>query len=212
MPSYNGTSGNDSISGSTSADSINGMAGNDTVRASGGNDTVYGGAGDDDLYGQNENDLIYGQDGSDWMVGGENNDTLSGGNGRDFIFGDYDDGSGIGTDRLSGGAGDDDLYGGGASDYYIFNFGTDGADYIYESSGDYDTLIINITYGDLGVTDGGAIGESLNDLLIYSQADAADGVLSHYVLVKDHFSAGKAVELISVSGSEYSWVDFYQPS
>lgn len=105
-----------------------------------------GGAGDDDLYGENENDLIQGMDGDDWIFGGYNNDTLYGGNGNDLIYVDNSDGTGLGQDRLIGGPGADSLAGGADNDWYLFTFGSDGIDRIYESSGDYDKIIVsNIT-------------------------------------------------------------------
>jgi Ca2+-binding RTX toxin-like protein len=209
MPTYTGTSGNDSIVGTTSADSINGVAGNDTVYASGGNDSIYGGAGNDIIFGENENDLIYGQDGNDGLVGGENNDTIYGGNGDDLIYGDNADGSGTGQDRLIGGPGTDELHGGAGNDFYLFTFGTDGIDYIYEQSGDYDKLILsNITLSDFRVANGTALGLGASDVVIYSYTDSLDGTLSSAVVIVGQYNAGGAVELINISGTDYPTVDF----
>jgi Ca2+-binding RTX toxin-like protein len=68
MPTFNGTSGADTIDRSidTVANQINGLAGNDTLKGGSGNDTLIGGIGDD---------VLDGQGGTDSLVGGVGNDT-----------------------------------------------------------------------------------------------------------------------------------------
>ena len=86
MPTYNGTSGNDTINGSVDADTIDGQLGNDLVYAGSGNDTAIGGAGTDTLYGDSGDDTLSGNGGSD---------TLSGGAGNDLVMGDLTSASGF---------------------------------------------------------------------------------------------------------------------
>lgn len=96
-------------------------------------DDMWGGDGADDLRGDFGVDDIYGEDGNDKIVGGFGNDRLRGGDetdlvegsqGSDQIWGDNDDGTGIGDDILFGEGGgvmvgqtgDDIIFGGRGKD------------------------------------------------------------------------------------------------
>ncbi|MWD26882.1 type I secretion C-terminal target domain-containing protein [Aquicoccus sp. SCR17] len=63
---YNGTSGDDTLTAGSDFDTLNGNDGNDTLEGGDGNDTINGGDGDDQLYGE---------DGSDYLKGGAGDDS-----------------------------------------------------------------------------------------------------------------------------------------
>lgn len=207
----NGSSGADTIWGYAGDDTIDGAAGNDYIDAGYGNDTVYGGDGNDTIFGYDGNDLLAGLAGDDTIVGENNNDTIYGGAGNDLIYGDgY---GGIGQDVMSGGAGVDTLYGGEDNDTYLFTFGYDGVDFIYDSQGDYDHLIINgvTNVSQLGITHYG------NDVYVYRRADlAADSVIDEYVQIVNYyngssFAEGK-IELLTVNGTYLNFQDYISNS
>jgi VCBS repeat-containing protein len=134
----NGGNGNDNIDGGTGNDTIDGGNGNDTIAGGDGNDTIAGGNGNDSIDGGSGNDNIVGDNGDDWISGGDGNDTVTGGNGNDIILG------GAGNDTLTGGNGDDDFTGGGGDDIINGDNGFDVArytgsisDYTFFNSGGY---------------------------------------------------------------------------
>ena len=102
MPSYNGTTGNDTLRGSAGDDNISGLSGNDTLQGLGGADWLVGGDGDDLLLGGEGTDIISGGAGDDILWGGgygntgivipdQVRDDLDGGDGADsFIIGRLD--------------------------------------------------------------------------------------------------------------------------
>jgi Ca2+-binding RTX toxin-like protein len=137
MPTYNGTSGPDTISGDQSGpddDVINGLGGADTLSGLAANDTLRGGGGADTLSGDDGDDTLEGGLGNDTLDGGAGDDSLSGGDGNDTLRG-----GGTGLDVLNGDAGDDaivvdaashfvasELYDGGAGDdILVLNFNAD---------------------------------------------------------------------------------------
>ncbi|RYG89274.1 MAG: calcium-binding protein [Alphaproteobacteria bacterium] len=65
MPTYSGTSGNDTITGSSGDDFIYGLAGNDILNGGGGNDYLEGGDFGDTLDGGTGQDTLVGGGGSD---------------------------------------------------------------------------------------------------------------------------------------------------
>ena len=205
-----GGAGNDDLLGTTSGDYISGDEGNDTLYGWSGNDSIYGGTGNDLLFGNNENDLLAGESGNDTLVGGYNNDTLYGGAGDDLLYGDYDVASG--SDVLAGGSGNDFLLGGADSDTYMFTFYSDGQDYIYDSSGSYDSLIIsgvtNIGYLDFRRATYFGSSNDPNDLVIRR---AGDNALTEYVLIDDYWSGSAAgagrIEYLNVNGTNHWFND-----
>ncbi|WP_298025304.1 calcium-binding protein, partial [uncultured Campylobacter sp.] len=82
--------------------------------------------------GTNANDMMVGSTGNDNISAGNGNDILYGGEGDDTLYGEND------NDILEGGAGNDRLEGGADDDTYVFGRG-DGADTIYDYSGN-DTI------------------------------------------------------------------------
>lgn len=112
--SFNGGSGNDSLSGGGGEDLLVGDVGNDSIR---------GGSGDDTLEGGSENDVMNGDAGADEVSGGTGNDSVRGGDGDDLLLG------GQGVDTLSGHGGDDTLYGDSQRDYLIGGAGADVFDF-----------------------------------------------------------------------------------
>lgn len=208
-----GGAGNDTIEGYTDADRLDGESGDDLLFGWFGNDTMFGGTGNDELWGEDNNDIISGGDGNDSLVGGNNNDTLNGNAGNDVLYGDYYS-SETGQDILSGGAGSDTMYGGVNNDTYIYNFNADGFDFVYDAAGDYDTLRVNgvSNISQIEVHRGSVIGESDNHVIIYTDADAADSVLSEYVLVANYFNGSSyaegRIEYLNVNGTQYWFSDY----
>jgi Ca2+-binding RTX toxin-like protein len=77
---FNGTTGNDTLTGGAGNDTISGNAGADLLQGMGGNDSLLGGAGWDTLQGG---------DGNDWLQPGLWSDTVTGGAGSDsFVWGE----------------------------------------------------------------------------------------------------------------------------
>lgn len=208
-----GGAGNDTINGYTGSDYLMGEDGDDRIYGGFGNDTILGGNGSDYIDGGDNNDRIDGGAGNDVIVGANNADTITGGAGDDIIYGDYDPWGNIGKDVLSGGAGNDDLYGGADGDIYLFTFNSDGQDFVIDTKNDgsYDTLRINgvTALSQLTIKSASVIGHSSSNLLVYTDADKADGVLSEYVEVVNYFSGsgygvGK-IEWLDVNGSNFSF-------
>ncbi|MBK4723433.1 hypothetical protein JJL56_31780 [Azospirillum sp. YIM DDC1] len=202
-----GGAGNDTIYGYTDNDRLSGDDGDDQITGWFGNDTIFGGNGNDFLDGWDNDDIIYGEAGNDTIYGGENADTINGGAGDDYIYGDYD--IELGQDVLTGGAGNDTIEGGSDNDFYIFNFGTDGQDYYYDSQGSYDTVRVNgvTNISQLTITSAANYGGSANNLVIHK-----DGTLAEYVQIHDFFSGGGYgagyIEYLDVNGSVF-WLSNY---
>ncbi|HHN67883.1 MAG TPA: hypothetical protein ENK15_07600 [Thermopetrobacter sp.] len=174
-----GNIGNDHIYGHSGSDTLKGQDGDDVLYGNDGWDTLYGGHGDDLLKGHAGGDLLYGDAGDDVLEGGGGNDTLHGGTGADVLRGgggddwllgedggdtlygdagnDTIDGGG-GADTLIGGSGDD-VYLLGASDYaadvVVFGagWGSDTVWYYEDGIDKFDLSALNISYGDLTITD-----------------------------------------------------------
>ena len=86
MPTYTGTSGDDSYWGGPDADFIEGLGGNDYLLGNGGDDEILGGDGNDNLHGGDGDDILDGGDGDDWLQGNDGIDTILGGAGNDRIL------------------------------------------------------------------------------------------------------------------------------
>ncbi|PIP00584.1 calcium-binding protein [Pleomorphomonas carboxyditropha] len=148
MPTFNGTSGNDTMDYRAyntppppeyTPDMqwliLNGLEGNDTIYGSVYNDAIYGGGGDDVLVGNSGHDYLNGGSGDDLIYGGIGNDSLYGDIGEDHLYGEAGDDwldGGEGNDYMEGGAGNDVLVGGGGSD---FMFGQAGNDQFFGDAG-----------------------------------------------------------------------------
>jgi VCBS repeat-containing protein len=139
-----GGSGSDILLGGSGDDALNGGAGTDILLGGNGDDVLNGGAGTDILYGGNGSDTLNGGSGSDLLDGGNGNDVLNGGTGNDVLNG------GNGNDTLNGGSGSDILYGQNGSDWLIYNMSQNlGASDYYDAGWGYDTLVLQLTYGEL---------------------------------------------------------------
>lgn len=117
MPTFIGTSGDNSLVGTNDDDELllrggddfgDGGGGNDIVRGGNGEDRLFGGAGNDRLFGGNQNDELFGGAGDDVLreevvLSDANANTLFGGAGRDSL--------------IAGGF-DDVLFGGGGNDLF----------------------------------------------------------------------------------------------
>jgi Ca2+-binding RTX toxin-like protein len=130
MATFNGTTGNDTLTGGNENDIVNANAGNDTVYAGSGNDTVYLGDGNDKFGDWSSNDS-----GNDTIHGEGGNDAIIGGAGNDAVYGD------AGDDALSGQTGTDALYGGDGMDAFFITNDHE-VDNIYGGAGgtDFDQL------------------------------------------------------------------------
>ena len=85
--SFDGDTGDDTLTGGSGNDFLLGAAGDDLVSGGGGNDNILGGAGRDTLSGGAGDDSVRGNGGSgDQLSGGLGNDTLDGGAGGDFLI------------------------------------------------------------------------------------------------------------------------------
>lgn len=92
-----------------------------TYNGTSGNDTLTGTAGNDFLYGSDGDDTLNGGDGSDYLEGDDGADTLNGGAGHDEMHGGYGDdilNPGAGGDTVYGGYGDDTYYFTAGNDVY----------------------------------------------------------------------------------------------
>lgn len=171
MATYNGTSGNDTLTGGNNSDDLYGLAGNDSLTGNGGSDTLFGGADNDTLVGGTGSDQLFGGDGEDVANYSASNsgvnvslttglgsgghaagDTLSGiehligSSNSDTLTGDTGANSlfgGQGSDRLYGGDGDDTLVGGSGSDQLFGDAGFDAIDYTASTS----AVSVNLTTG-----------------------------------------------------------------
>ena len=162
---FKGTDANDTIIGAEANDEIHGGAGDDTLIGQDGDDILYGGAGNDALYGEGGNSILYGGDGDDKLYGNNSSDILEGGAGNDY---------------LEGGNGDDT---------YIFRKG-DGADTIYDLSGN-DTIKFKEGIKKENIT----FQRVANDLVLkYGENDT--------VRINNQFSGG-AIEQIALASGEY---------
>lgn len=110
---------------------------------------------------------------------------------------------------MAGQAGNDTLQGGAANDLYIFNFGADEQDLVYDSAGEYDTLRVNgvTNISQLTITSAATYGESANNLIIHK-----DGSLTEYVQIVDYYAGGGfgdgRIEYLDVNGSTF-WLSNY---
>ena len=151
-----------------------------------------GSTGDDIMVGSENNDTLYGQNGDDILDGGNGNDTLVGQGGNDTLYGGGGDdriGGGDGNDTIYGGAGNDYLEGGGGDDTYIFNLG-DGADTIYDTSGE-NKIKFKEGIGKENIT----FQRIANDLVLkYGENDT--------VRINNQFGGG-AIEQIALASGEY---------
>ncbi len=159
--SLDGGIGNDKLKGGSGDDVLQGGDGDDDLKGQKGDDLLSGGAGNDTLKGGAGNDILDGGDGDDKLKGGSGDDILSGGAGNDELKGgsggDTLDG-GAGDDRLKGGDGDDVIDGGSGSDVVFGGDDDDRGVYtlqdnlnsvdVYDGGEDFDTLQINLTYGE----------------------------------------------------------------
>lgn len=85
------------------------------------------------------------------------------------------------------------MYGGAGDDYYFHN--ANGNSYVWEDtsgSGGIDDRIIfsNVTYDQIGLYHVG------NDLVAATYADAADGVYTNAVFIKDYYLYANTIEYI----------------
>lgn len=172
------------------AHSIYGYGGDDIIHGSNDKDFLHGGSGDDVIEGNGGNDFITGDSGNDQLIAGSGNDRLHGGSGDDTLV------AGEGVDRLFGGQG---------NDTYVVNLNDNGITVIND-----DLTTANKTGNGGGIDNLGFYGNitglrlrkvnSDQDLIIYDNADAADGTLNSYVLIENYFADGKSgnnvIELI----------------
>lgn len=220
----------DTIIGDANANYLLGGAGNDVLGGGAGNDTLNGGTGDDILSGGAGADIIAGGSGSDWayysgsaegvtvnlsdgtatggeaegdvlsgienLRGSELADTLIGDNGNNILSG------GGGDDILFSGLGEDTLIGGEGSDIFYFN--ATGMATISDTSGTNDILYFDgFASTDIGYLQNG------NDLIFYTQADAADGTLDTYALLDDWFTTSDHVETLVLSNGSIALDDLF---
>ena len=156
---------------------------NDTIMGANSNDEIYGGAGDDTLIGQDGDDILYGGAGNDALYGEGGNSILYGGDGDDKLYGNNS------SDILEGGAGNDYLEGGNGDDTYIFRKG-DGADTIYDLSGN-DTIRFKEGVSKENIT----FQRVANDLVLkYGDNDT--------VRINNQFG-GSSIEQIALASGEY---------
>ena len=154
MPTFNGTTGNDTIDGSVDPDDIYGDEGEDQLYGHGGDDEIYGEEGDDALYGGQGDDTLEGGAGEDTLFGGADNDSLEGGDDNDLLFGEE------GNDVINGGAGNDTI----GNDYAAANLITNGSfeDGTHTANGVNGLTGWSNTSGSPDSADDGAAGESWN--------------------------------------------------
>lgn len=152
------------IVGGNLDDYIDGGDGNDYLDGNPGNDMLNGGAGNDTLLGWTGNDNLLGGSGDDWLEGEAGNDTLNGG------------ASGF-RDVLAGGDG---------NDAYIHYYNDTGLSWIVDASGTSDKLVINDVSSiyDLRFA---LDSSNSNNLVIYTDADAANGI-SDGVVIQGYFN------------------------
>ncbi|HZL96005.1 MAG TPA: calcium-binding protein, partial [Vicinamibacterales bacterium] len=140
---------------------LKGTKSDDVLTGTARNDRISGGKGDDELFGLAGNDLLLGGKGDDSLLGGAGNDVLYGdGPGQDkfWFWGkclwwipQSDD-----DDVLDGGAGNDTVFAGRGDDVLLYsmagNLGTGfaniGTHDIYDGGSGFDTLLLELTYGE----------------------------------------------------------------
>lgn len=165
LNTFNGTTGDDTLTGIGADEIFYGFEGNDTISAYGGNDIIHGGDGDDFVYAGLGDDILYGGAGADRLYSDHNtSSTLPSGGGDDIVYG------GAGNDNIKGGGGNDTLY--GEADNDSLN-GGDGDDIIY--GGDGNDIVSGINGNDY--LDGGAgidylQGGNGDDILVWDALDA----------------------------------------
>lgn len=150
--------------------------------------------GNDRITGNQYNDFIFTGGGDDTVMGGYGNDALHPQGGVNFLYGNEGDDifqalSAKGTNHMVGGFGNDSYIGHDGTDIFYFEYGK-GVDTVQDY---YDTTPaqddgVNTLVLDFKLTDAyfnkAPDGKSL---LVGTKADAADGVLSSYVLIENHF-------------------------
>lgn len=230
MPTFNGTSGNDTLDYSaynTPPPSeytpdmqwliLNGLDGNDTIYGSVYNDAIYGGSGDDIIDGNSGHDYLNGGSGDDLIWGGTGNDSIYGDIGMDHLYGDagndWLDG-GEGSDEMYGGAGNDILVGGGGIDYMVGDAGNDqffgGADTDIMKAGAGNDILLGGSGNDQYDVSGGGI-DIINDGLTdagYARTDTTydnnDIVFVGYKLSELYVYPNANNGLVITSISDYS--------
>ena len=210
MATFNGTTGNDTVTATAGAinDTLNGLDGNDTLIGLGGADALFGGNGTDtadytsssaavnanlttltgtggdaqgDTYNSIEN--LTGSAFADTLTGDTGNNVLIGGSGADNLYG------GIGNDTLFGGAGADRLDGGD---------GIDTASFITATTG----VSVNMTSG---VVLGGDGADTLTAVENIIGSNFADTILGNAV---DNIIAGGALNDSLDGGGGNDTVDY----
>ncbi len=114
-------------------------------------DVLVGGAADDVLVGLGGGDTLAGAAGNDTLIGGKGNDTLIGGDGADRLL------AGKGDDSVDGSAGSDRVAGGKGDDLAVYTwaeqlgpgFSDLGTRDAYDGGQGFDTLQLNLTYGEI---------------------------------------------------------------
>ena len=226
-----GTGSNNTITGSSGTDVIYGFGGADSLSGGSGNDFLFGGTGDDTLSGGAGDDLLSGGDGTDTasysdiasgvtvslaISGAQNTvgagldtlisiENLTGTNYADTLTGDSNanvlNGAG-GDDALTGGAGNDSLYGGAGNDTYLFGL-LDGADTIYETSGNGSSDRILIQSGAAALTSLSAYDSNTNT----NSGNLVIELNGQTITVDGHYSGTNSqtgVEYINFGGATFA--------
>lgn len=174
-----GTIRDDTISGDANANVLAGDGGNDVLSGDGGNDTLYG---DGLIYVDrsfnvrdsavtvfaNEGDVTLANVPDQPAHGVAGNDVLDGGAGNDTLYG------GGGNDTLTGGAGGDLLVGGTGADALDGGDGVDTASWADSESG-VTVWLYN------GLTDGGALGDTIVNVENLIGSDHSDSLRGDFV-------------------------------
>ena len=146
--------GNDTINAATLKAnavqlSFDGGSGNDTITGGAGNDVLAGGNDNDKVVGGGGDDRLFGGAGKDVLDGGTGNDTVSGGEGNDVLTG------GVGDDVAIGSLGDDTFTGGTGKDVMRYTSILDGHDVFVgfdgNAAGGQDTLNLDELFDGLNV-------------------------------------------------------------
>lgn len=168
--------------GAETSNNIMALGGDDQVQGNQYVDYIHGGSGNDTLWGMGGDDVLLGESGNDTLYGGTGEDLLLGGDNNDILYG------GQGNDRLWGGTGDDSYVG------YVSDSGIDTINDDKSPTGQTgygggnDKLFMqDVALADLFVTQSG------NNLLITTNADAADGTMDSGIVIEDFFLGGNNV-------------------